>query len=213
MGKVGNSIISGTSGRTGRIVVANVNGVEISRIRPQKSNKPPTPTQQAQRDRFKFCVSFLSGYRQFAKKYFGTPSGLVTRYNQAFSNVMDAVSLNEKNQLEVDCEKIMFCKGNLLDIEPISFSSPDALAVEVEWNNNSEGDADRENDELVLVYYSDFEESTHLKVTSAKRSDKTYSFNVLPKYQNKEVHIWCAMKAADETMSSKSVYLGSLTIS
>lgn len=39
MGKVIDSIISGTSGRTGRIVIANVNGYEISRIRPKNQPK------------------------------------------------------------------------------------------------------------------------------------------------------------------------------
>ena len=40
MGKVTDSLISGSSGRTGRVVVANVNGIEILKIRPKKSSKP-----------------------------------------------------------------------------------------------------------------------------------------------------------------------------
>lgn len=42
MGKLYDSLLSGTSGRTGRIVVANVFGNEITRIRPKKRTSKPT---------------------------------------------------------------------------------------------------------------------------------------------------------------------------
>lgn len=45
MGKITDSIISGSTGRIGRVVVANVNGQEILRMRPQKTTKPPTAKQ------------------------------------------------------------------------------------------------------------------------------------------------------------------------
>ena len=38
MGKLNDSLLSGSSGRTGRLVVANVAGTEILRVRPRKNN-------------------------------------------------------------------------------------------------------------------------------------------------------------------------------
>ena len=45
MGKIYDSLLSGSSGRTGRVVIANINGHEISRIRPRKRTKTPTEIQ------------------------------------------------------------------------------------------------------------------------------------------------------------------------
>lgn len=45
MSKLTDSLLSGSSGRVGRLVVANVSGVEILKHRPKKRTKPPTPKQ------------------------------------------------------------------------------------------------------------------------------------------------------------------------
>lgn len=61
MGKITDSLLSGTRGRTGRIVVSNIEGNEISRMRPRKTNRIPTPKQQVIKNRFNFAVQFIQG--------------------------------------------------------------------------------------------------------------------------------------------------------
>lgn len=43
MSKLDDSLLSGSRGRTGRLVVANVNGIEILKVRPRKSKKKRFP--------------------------------------------------------------------------------------------------------------------------------------------------------------------------
>ena len=45
MGKIYDSLLSGTSGRTGRIVVANMFGNEFTKIRPRKRTSAPSAKQ------------------------------------------------------------------------------------------------------------------------------------------------------------------------
>ena len=68
MGKITDSLLSGTRGRTGRIVVSNIEGNEISRVRPRKSNRIATPKQQVIINRFNFAVQMMKGYKTLAKK-------------------------------------------------------------------------------------------------------------------------------------------------
>ncbi|WP_018631197.1 DUF6266 family protein [Niabella aurantiaca] len=82
MGSVTNSILSGTSGRTGRVVIANVHGVEVSRIRPVMRSSSTKP-QTVHRELFRFAVAFLGLYKSFARLFFGKRKELVTLYNQA----------------------------------------------------------------------------------------------------------------------------------
>ncbi|MGV0919310.1 hypothetical protein ACTS94_02810 [Empedobacter falsenii] len=55
--------MSGTRGRKGRIIVSNVDGVQISCMRPRKANRIATPKQQLVKDRFNFASRFIQGYK------------------------------------------------------------------------------------------------------------------------------------------------------
>ena len=59
MGKITDSLLSGTRGRTGRIVVSNIEGHEISRMRPRKSNRISTPKQQVIK-KIQFCCTIYT---------------------------------------------------------------------------------------------------------------------------------------------------------
>jgi len=212
MGRVTNSIISGTSGRTGRVVIAKVNGVEISRERPGKRTKPPTASQLLHQQKFGFAIGFLSGYRSYAKTFFGHKAGLKSCYNMAVANVIDAIGMSPEEEFTVDCNKIMFSKGPLPEMEPVSVLLPEPLTLSIAWTDNSEEDPLRQTDQLQILYYSATEDKARLKLTTVARTEETYSFMLLPKFGGEEVHVWAAFKAADDTAASDSVYLGSVTV-
>ncbi|WP_300598793.1 hypothetical protein [Niabella sp.] len=109
MYSVTNSILSGTSGRTGRIIIANVHGVEISRTRPLKRNTISEP-QVAHRELFRFAVAFLGLYKSFARLFFGKRKGLATPYNQAQANVMENIQLSG-NDVTSTTPRCLFRRG------------------------------------------------------------------------------------------------------
>lgn len=214
MGKINDSIISGTSGRTGRIVVANVNGYEISRIRPKKSSKPPTPKQTLIKDRFNKSTIFMQSYREYAKKFFGHKVGLKSPYNTALSSVLSALECDMDNLTIIPhYDQIHFSKGIGLDPQPTAISSPDPLTLQIDWEDNAVG-TPSENDLLVVLLAEDnqLNANTLFFMTNSTRAEETKQLSLLPRYQNKEMHIWIAFLDSDNRFASNSIYVGSQII-
>lgn len=94
MGKLNDSLLSGSSGRTGRLVVANVSGTEILRVRPRKRTGQPSAKQLLIQERMKQCYDFILPYKAFASLYFGYRTGMRSSYNQAITNLLNAFKLD-----------------------------------------------------------------------------------------------------------------------
>lgn len=207
MGKLYDSLLSGTSGRTGRIVVANVYGNEITRVRPKKRNSAPTVKQQMIRNRMKRCAEFLQSYRGYACKHFGNRSGMKSCYNLAMTNLMENFSINyEDATITPDYPKIFFSKGNLLAPVPLS-ATVNGDQVEVRWQNNAAGDPDRENDLGQILLAAEGKNLTTFVENATMRSVGSYAMNIPANFQGKKLHVWLAFRSADGEQASNSQYL------
>ena len=214
MGKITDSLLSGTRGRTGRIVVSNIQGHEISRMRPRKTARTATPKQQLVKERFNFAVKFIQGYKTVVKEYYGKRVGLKSPYNVAMSNLLKSIKLDVTDlTFSVNHEEIMFTKGNLLEPQPSSITSDDPLTVNVNWMDNSTDTLD-ENDNLYVMYAEENQDkllSTVVK-TTALRKDESVAFQLLPKFQGVDLHIWVSFVNPILLEASNSIYLGLVTV-
>ncbi|MCD2423300.1 DUF6266 family protein [Niabella pedocola] len=210
MGRVTNSILSGTSGRTGRIIIANVHGVEISRIRPLKRNTITEP-QIAHRDLFRFAVAFLGLYKSFARLFFGKRKGLVTPYNQAQANVMESIRLGS-GDVVINYNKVLISKGTLLDMIPGSISAGAAQAITVTWTNNAPPASTNESDLCTVFVYVPSRRDGQLFSGVAARLAGTATVNLLPLYAGEEVHVWATFTDEGATEACNSKYMGSVTL-
>ncbi|MBF0596814.1 MAG: hypothetical protein KBT36_04360 [Kurthia sp.] len=214
MGKITDSLLSGTRGRTGRIVVSNIQGHEISRMRPRKTARTATPKQQLVKERFNFAVKFIQGYKTVVKEYYGKRVGLKSPYNVAMSNLLKSIKLDVTDlTFSVNHEEIMFTKGNLLEPQPSSITSDDPLTVNVNWMDNSTDTLD-ENDILYVMYAEENQDkllSTVVK-TTALRKDESVAFQLLPKFQGVDLHIWVSFVNPILQEASNSIYLGLVTV-
>ena len=93
MGKIYDSLLSGTSGRTGRIVVANMFGNEFTKIRPRKRTSAPSAKQLLIYQRMRLSAEFMQSYRPYACNHFGRRIGMKSCYNLAMTNLMMAMRL------------------------------------------------------------------------------------------------------------------------
>ena len=214
MARILDSIISGTSGRIGRVVVARVNGVEILRIRPQKTQKPPTEKQELIKTRFNAAVRFTQSYREHAKKYYGTKKGMKSCYNFAMGNVMSALVCDMTNlTILPNYPQIQFTKGVGLRPFPTAISSPQALKIQIDWEDNAEGTS-AEDDNLLVLCAEDnaLDTDTLFYNTTTTRKDLTHEITVLPRYQSKEMHVWIAFQDALNQYVSDSVYIGTVVV-
>ena len=212
MGKLYDSLLSGTSGRTGRIVVANVYGNEFTKIRPRKRTSAPTPKQKMIQDRMRDCATFMQSYRSYACNFFGNRIGMKSPYNLAMTNLMTNFNIDyAAATITPNYPGILFSKGNL----PTPIANPMALptpaTLEVSWQDNSGGNASRQNDQAQILIAADGELNTLFIENAATRVDATYTVNLPMHMQAKVLNVWLAFKSDDETGASNSLYLGSIS--
>ncbi len=214
MGKITDSLLSGTRGRTGRIVVSNIDGNEISRIRPRKTDRVSSPKQQLVQSRFNFATQFIQGYKALAKAYYGKRSGLKSPYNQAMANLLQAIPCNmETLTYSINYNNIQFTKGNLLEPLPINVIAEDPLSATITWSDNTIEDSDQ-NDTLVILFAEDGSTNSKSTVvqTTVKRSEESYVLQFLPKYQGSAIHIWISFISTITQNAAPSIYLGQVTV-
>ena len=175
MGKLYDSLLSGTSGRTGRIVVANVYGNEITRIRPRKHNSKPTAKQLLVQNRMKRCAEFMQSYRGYACRHFGNRSGMRSCYNLAMTNLMENFKIDYAHAtITPFYAALAFSKGNLLSVVPLSIKLT-GDQMDITWQDNSAGNVERENDQLQVLIAAEGENLTFFIENAAARSERSYT--------------------------------------
>lgn len=213
MSKLTDSLLSGSRGRIGRLVVANVYGTEILKSRPRKRTGNPTAKQVLVQNRMKQCGDFISGYRNFAKMYYGKRQGLKSCFNLAMTNLMNSHVLQYGTMTIVpNYPAIEFARGELLGVTPIGLSSPAAATLKADWADNSAGDALRATDQIQLLYLSEGEAKTVLIQNVAPRSAATCTVTLPAYLSGKTLHVWLTFLSADGLTVSTSSYLGSQVI-
>lgn len=213
MGKLQDSLLSGSSGRTGRLVVANFAGTEILRVRPRKRTGGPTPKQALVQNRIKLSYNFILPYKSYASKYFGNRSGMNSRYNHAITNIIKAYKLDfDALTITLALNEIEFSQGNLLAAIPTVLSSPLAGSFSIEWFDNSGADPDRLTDQLQLLYFADDELKPIFMENIAARQDALASVAVPPNLVGKTLHVWIAFRDVLMKEVSGSSYVGPVLI-
>ena len=213
MGKLLDSLLSGSSGTVGRLVVANVSGKEILRSRPQRRTKAGSIKQLLIQSRMKKSYDFILPYKEFAKVYFGLRSGLKSPYNQAITNVLNAFKLDfVLNVITPVYSEIEFARGPLLSAIPSGLTSLNPLTFTLNWFQNSGGDLLRETDLVQLLFIAEGEAKPVFMENVALRLDATVETPLPPNFLGKTVHVWLAFRSDDLTLVSLSSYAGSVII-
>ena len=213
MGKIYDSLLGGTSGRTGRIVVANVFGNEITRGIPKKRTKAPTAKQQMVQERMRLCAQFMESYKAYACKHFGVRMGMRSCYNLAMTNLMTCFVIDHAAQtITPDYAEIYFSKGSLLTVVPTTLEATTAGVVTVNWYDNSGANVERAADFAQILVAAEGEKTSFFYENAATRADATYDVHLPASYSGKTVHVWLAFRDAAGEVVSHSVYLGSVTL-
>ena len=213
MGKLLDSLLSGSTGTIGRLVVANVSGTEILRARPRKRTAQPSVNQLLVQQRMTMAYDFLLPYKEFAKKYFGTRTGMRSPYNQAMTNLLNAFKLDfDLAKVTPTYSEIEFSRGSLLAVVANALTSPVALSIKVDWFENSGGDLLRAADRLQVLFIAEGDARPTFMQNVAARSAGTVDIPLSPNYQGKTLHVWLAFQTEDLNSVSLSVYAGSTII-
>ena len=214
MGKLNDSLLSGSSGRTGRLVVANVAGLEILKHRPRRRQATTNPRQLLIQQRMKVAYSFLTSYKHFATLYFGRKIGMRSQYNLAMANVLTAFKLDYTlMQIIPTYSEIAFARGTRHQAIATGLVSSAPNSFELQWMDNSGGNPLLQSDMAQILYAAEGENTSVFLGDIATRLETSYTASLTPDWSGKTVHVWLAFLAADGSAVSNSVYAGSVVIS
>lgn len=212
MAKLINSLLSGSSGKIGQIVVVQLGDQEIIRALPKK-RAGSSVEQLLVQHRMKMVYAFLSGYGNYARKFFGQKVGVRSCYNFAMTSILKAFKLDyENNRLDPVYSEIEFSSGTLLPPVPAQLTSADPEGLTLTWVDNAAGNPERATDQLQLLYYVGGEKTPVFLENAARRSDAVFTLALPPGLSGKTLHVWMAFRNLNQTDVSTSMYVGNVVI-
>jgi hypothetical protein len=213
MGTYNKGILGAFSGKVGPVVGASWRGKEIMRSLPKKTNKIATPTQLQQRLKFATITSFLGPIYPILNRYYGTNAGEQTRINKAMSYHLKEVAVYNDPDFEIQYNKVLLSKGDLLGIQAGTIASTTANTVDFTWEDNSGQGEALATDKLVVGIYNPTTKSWIYTLAVGDRSTTSGALLLPATFNGATVEAWALFASADEKRYATSTYLGNVVVS
>ncbi|MCH4554095.1 DUF6266 family protein [Aestuariibaculum lutulentum] len=205
-------VLGDFSGKVGTVIGSRWRGKAVLRSLPNKSQKPPTPAQQLQRNRFKCIHSFLTPIKDLLNETFGAPVKSKSRYNLAFSYHLKEATIFNGVDFEIQYNKVLLSMGPLRGLESPLVTHPETGHLHLQWADNSNQGMAYHDDELLVVAYAPalklFSCFTHM----ARRTDGECLLDFEPVFHGLEVELWAGFTNSNKQLSATSMYLGNYTV-
>lgn len=208
MGLYVKGVLGSFSGKVGTVVGANWRSIDYMRSLPKPSNKPATEKQVAHRAKFAMVINFLSPLRELINVGFNDSAQTKqTGFNRATGHLMSVVE-GEFPDYTIPYGKVILGTGSLQPIRARVESDLDGLALS--WTF-TEGTINAQPDDVVNIVLYDSETDDFFVYQDALREDGTYSIP-FDELNSESLHTWVFASSADGTKSSKSIYMGTLSV-
>jgi Family of unknown function (DUF6266) len=205
-------ILGGFSGKVGTIVGSNYRGLDVIRSLPKKTSRKPSEKQLIVQAKFSLIAHFLAPLKPLLTAYFGQPAAEKSRMNLAFSYHRREAIIGTYPDFELDYQKVIICKGDLLQVEQPAVSPQAGAEMKYTWQDNSgEGEA-KATDMILVVVYNPTRELYSYKELAAQRDAIVFTLALPDTWTGETVHTWLSVVNAAETKWASSVYLGSAVL-
>lgn len=210
MGKIGQGILGGLSGKVGNVIGGSWKGIDYIRIKPTSVANPRTEGQVNQRNKFSATIEFLQPNKDFVNVGYKSFAIKKTPFNAAMSYVLNNAIIGIAPDFSVDYGSALLSKGILSKALNPSADLSTAGQVSFSWDDNStENNAKRTDRAMLLVYNPMKNESTY-QLAGADRITGTDVLVIPNTYAGDTVELFMAFVALDGKVSNSS-YLGSGT--
>ena len=212
MGTITKGILGGFSGKVGTVIGLNWRGKDIMRSLPRKSKRMPTEPQLMQRTRFAIAARFLTPVSFILKNYFGQGQGEKSRRNLAMSyHITDAVA-GSFPDYEIDLERVMMTKGELLGIQNATVDPAAGAALKINWVDNANQGNAKDTDQLLVVVYNPEKELFEVRQNVALRSAATATVELPDNYVGDTVVCYLSFISEDGKKATNSIYMGEMVV-
>lgn len=215
MGKANQGVFGAFQGKVGNVVGRIRQGQQVYCIyQPQVAN-PQTAAQQSNRLKLRLLSQLGSAILSAIMVGFKFLDGYAK--GSAFSSF---IGYNAKNtepfsgsypNMEIDFQKVAVSEGSLA--VPFNMQgSLDSNTLSLTWADNSGIDNALATDKVCAVVYNKTKNSSVFNSNVATRSTRTGSVTVPTGWNGDSVEAYAFMSRAEETLMSKTIYLGSFTV-
>jgi hypothetical protein len=210
MGKIGQGILGGLSGKVGNVIGGSWKGIDYIRIKPTSVANPRTEGQVNQRNKFTATLEFLQpnkdfinvGYKSFAIKQ--------TAFNAAMSYVLNNAIIGVSPDFSVDYSSALLSKGILSKALNPTADLSTAGQVSFSWDDNSTENNAKPTDRSMLLVYNPIKNESTYQLAGADRIAGTDVLTIPNTYAGDTVELFMAFVALDGKVSNSS-YIGSET--
>lgn len=208
MGKIGQGILGGLSGKVGNIIGGSWKGIDYIRIKPTSVANPRTEGQVNQRNKFTATLEFLQpnkdfinvGYKSFAIKQ--------TAFNAAMSYVLNNAIIGVTPDFSVDYSSALLSKGILSKALNPTADLTTAGQVSFSWDDNSSENNAKRTDKAMLLVYNPIKNESTYQLAGAERMTGTDVLIIPNTYAGDTVELFMAFVSVDGKVSNSS-YIGS----
>ncbi len=189
-------ILGAFSGKLGNVIGTFWKGISVMRVVPANVTNPNTPSQQAQRARFKLLIQFLSANAKFFRIGFSAMSAKMTELNAAFKANYDAV-LGTYPTLTIDTKNLVTSKGELPALDGMAAVSTVANTIDVSWNDNSGVAGAAATDKISFGAFDEATGEAVYALQSATRLDESASVVLPAEWTGRTVSIYAYLTTED----------------
>jgi len=204
MGKIGQGILGGLSGKVGNVIGGSWKGIDYIRIKPTSVANPRTEGQVNQRTKFKEALSFLQPNKEFINVGFKNFAIKKSAFNAAMSETLATGITGVAPDFTVDYENVLLSKGALPGVlDPVaSYSTPSQ--VNFTWTDNSTGINASITDKALLLVYNPLKKESVTNFVGAVREDGSFSLAVPSNFAGDLLHTYIAFISEDGKVSNSS---------
>jgi hypothetical protein len=189
------------SGRIGNLVVYQMYGKTVVRVRPGFRTKKTTPKLKASQNDFKTVVKVLSPLKHLLRFGFAAQAINRSAWNAAASANLNRYRQSENKDIH---EWLQLSAGTLAQAMDWQAIKDDNGNIQLSWENDTKSNG-RGNDKLIVFCVGDTSHGgmPFMEITTANRMDKQASLVLQNPYNNIEIDIYTAFISADYNSNRK----------
>lgn len=199
MGKIGQGILGGLSGKVGNVVGASWKGINYIRIKPVSVANPRTLGQVNQRTKFSATLEFLQPSLAFLKIGYKFQANKQTAFNAAMSYILKNAITGTSPDFTVDYALALMSRGSMTGASGAGMEVATNEAS-ISWTDYSGDGNARLDDKAMMLAYNAAKKESIMVLEGAVTRQSTNTIVALPAtYAGDTVHFYLAFQTAEGT--------------
>ena len=210
MGTIKKGIIGGFSGRVGPVSGSSWKGKPYMKARPKHMTNPKSAGQLNHRGRFAYTMRFLSPLKVFLRAGFVELAIEKTAFNAAMSYNYNHAVTGVYPDFDIDYNRLLVSQGTLAGALNPEITAT-AGHIHFTWQNNADNMEVMDSDKVLLFIYNAARNKTVYVVGGNTRDSGSQSVELPDLFKGDTLHCYIAFQNNDETATSNSQLVGTIT--